>query len=83
MPAKRGRPLLGESDSSAVNRRREQVRERMRQLRMRQRESIITPSHTSIAQLEQTESIVNLPSVAEEEAAVTLLSLGMRKSFRS
>jgi len=79
MPVKRGRPLSGESDSAAVNRRREQVRERVRQHRLRQKEIQPTDTQPSIAQQEQGDHIVNLTTVEEEEAAATLVSLGMRK----
>jgi hypothetical protein len=80
MPAKRGRPLSGESDSAAVNHRREQVRERVRQHRLRQREIRSTGTQASVAQQEQSDHIFNLTTVEEEEAAATLVSLGMRKS---
>ena len=80
MPEKRGRPLSGESDSAAVNRRREQVRERMRQLRMRQRETSAQQARVTSAQHEQSDSFIALPSVEEEEAATTSMSLGIRKS---
>lgn len=79
MPVKRGRPLSGESDSAAVNRRREQVRERVRQHRLRQRETQLIDTQPSVAQQEQGDHIVNLTTVEEEEAAATLVSLGMRK----
>ena len=79
MPAKRGRPLSGESDSAVVNRRREQVRERVRQHRLRQKEIKSTDTQPSVAQQEQSDHIVNLTTVEEEEAAATLVSLGMRK----
>ena len=80
MSAKRGRPLSGESDSVTVNHRRQQVRERMRRLRQRQRATDNYTTTTTIAQSQQCENIISLPSVAEEEAAATLLSLGLRKS---
>lgn len=80
MPAKRGRPLSGESDSALVNHRREQVRERVRQHRLRQKEMRSTEAQASVAQQEQSDHIVNLTTVEEEEAATTLVSLGMRKS---
>ena len=69
MPVKRGRPLSGESDSAAVNRRREQVRERVRQHRLRQKETQSTYTQPSVAQQEQGDHIVNLTSVEEEEAS--------------
>lgn len=82
MPAKRGRPLSGESDSAAVNHRREQVRERVRQHCLRQRAMVATDRNISTAQQEQGDSVVNLTPVEEEEAAATLVLLGMRKSTR-
>lgn len=78
MSTKRGRPLSGESDNVAVNRRREQVRERMRKLRQRQQgphAGTVTP-----AQQAQEERIVSLPSIEEHQAAETLLALGVRSS---
>lgn len=80
MPAKRGRPLSSESDNIAVNRRREQVRERVRQHRIRQREEQTQQPVVTSAQYEQGESIINLSSVEEEEAVETSPALGMRKS---
>ena len=80
MPTKRGRgrPLSGESDSAAVNRRREQVRERMRKHRERSRH--VPTATSSFAQQEQGEDIISLPSIKEQDVAATLLSLGMRPS---
>ena len=80
MPAKRGRPLSRESDDVAISYRRRQVRERVRRLRQRQSETQIQPPPVTEAQQRQCENIINLPSVAEEEAFATLPSLGLRKS---
>lgn len=78
MSPKRGRPLSGDSDSVAVNRRREQVRERMRRLRQRQQD-LHTGTVTSVQQAQE-ERIVNLPTIEEHQAAETLLALGVRSS---
>ena len=78
MSTKRGRPLSSESDSIVVNRRREQVRERVRRLRQRRQEVDGTSSRT--VQQSQEERIVSLPSIEEHQAAETLLALGVRQS---
>ena len=80
MPGKRGRPLSGESDSAAINHRREQVRERVRQLRLRQRQTQAVGVPTSTVQHEQSEHIIDLPFVAAEEAAATSPAVGVRTS---
>lgn len=79
MPLKRGRPLSGESNDPGVDRRR--ILDRLRQQRRRERERTDNAirAEVSIAQREQGDNIVTLPSIEEEDAAVTLLSLGMRK----
>jgi uncharacterized metal-binding protein len=79
MPNKRGRPISGESDSADVNHRRELERERQR----RRRERLRTVGATRrvervLEQLEQGERIIDLPTIAEENAAATLLQLGLR-----
>lgn len=52
----------------------------MRQLRLRQRATGTQGSQPTPAQQEQGDDIVNLTTVEEEEAAATLLSMGIRKS---
>ena len=80
MLLKRGRPLSGESNDPKVERRR--MLERLRQQRRRERERSRSADDAGIstAQRAQGDQVVTLPSVAEEDAAITLLSLGMRKS---
>ena len=80
MPAKRGRPLSGESDNPKVDRRRQLERERQQRRRIRQRLATEAQTPVSTAQEEQGDQITSLTTVEEEEAATTLLSLGMRKS---
>lgn len=78
MASKRGRPVLDDSGDAAVERRRMQTRERVRQLRQRQREGHNRTTARSAEQLEQGEQIINLTTSAEENAAATLLQLGLR-----
>ena len=80
MPAKRGRPISSESNSLQVDRRRRVDRLRQQQRRQRQKGQDNPYLQVSQAQQEQYERIISLPSVEEEDAAATLLSLGMRKS---
>lgn len=79
MPGKRGRPISGESDHADVNHRRELDRERQR--RRRERLRTVGASRRverTTEQLEQGEQIINLTTSAEDEAATTLLQLGLR-----
>ena len=79
MPGKRGRPISGESDHADVNHRRELDRERQR--RRRERLRTVGASRRverTTEQLEQGEQIINLTISAENEAATTLLQLGLR-----
>jgi hypothetical protein len=79
MPNKRGRPISGESDSAGVNHRRELERERQRRRRERLRTVGTTRRVERVPeQLEQGEQIIDLPTIAEENAAATLLQLGLR-----
>jgi ABC-type molybdenum transport system ATPase subunit/photorepair protein PhrA len=72
MPNKRGRPISGESDSAGVNYRRELERERQRRRRERLRTVGITRRvERVLEQLEQGEQIIDLPTIAEENAAAT------------
>ena len=79
MPNKRGRPLSGESDDPKIDRRRQLDRARQKRRRERQ-EGESSGRQISPPQHAQIESIINISSVEEEEAATTLLSLAMRKS---
>ena len=79
MPGKRGRPISRESDHADVNHRRELDRERQR--RRRERLRTVGASRRverTTEQLEQGEQIINLTISAENEAATTLLQLGLR-----
>ena len=79
MPAKRGRPLSGESTDPALNRRR--LLDRQRQQRRYERQQAAktaTQSGPSTQQLHQGERVVDLTTTAEEDAAVTLTQLGLR-----
>ena len=79
MPGKRGRPISGESDHADVNHRRELDRERQRRRRERLRTVVASRRvERTTEQLEQGEQIINLTISAENEAATTLLQLGLR-----
>ena len=65
MAPKRGRPVLDNSGDAAVERRRMQTRERVRQLRERQREGNNRTTARSTEQLVQGEQIINLTASAE------------------
>lgn len=78
MASKRGRPILDDDRDAAIERRRLQTRERVRQLRQRQREASSRTVARSAEQLQQGEQIVSLTTSAEENAAATLLQLGLR-----
>jgi hypothetical protein len=79
MPNKRGRPISGESDSADVNHCCELERERQRRRRERLRIVGVTRRVERVPeQLEQGEQIIDLLTIAEENAAATLLQLGLR-----
>jgi hypothetical protein len=79
MSNKRGRPISAESDSADVNHCRELERERQRRCRERLRTVGATRRvERVLEQLEQGEQIIDLPTIAEENAAATLLQLGLR-----
>ena len=76
MSKKRGRPLSNGSDDARVDRRRELDRARQQRRRQRQREGSVVHDRMSTAQYEQAETVISLPTIVEEEVAVTLRSLG-------
>jgi hypothetical protein len=78
MATKRGRPILEDDRDAATELRRMRTRERMRQLRQRQRDANNNTSARSAEQLAQGEQIVNFTTSVEEDAAATLLQLGLR-----
>ena len=71
MASKRGRPIIEDPSDAAAERRRAQTRERVRQLRQRQRELNNSTATSSTRQLAQGEQIINLTSAVEEDAAAT------------
>lgn len=78
MASKRGRPILEDDRDAAIERRRIQTRERMRQLRQRQREGNDSIAARTAEQLAQGEQIINFTTSTEDDAAATLLQLGLR-----
>ena len=78
MASKRGRPILEDDKDAATELRRMRTRERMRQLRQRQREANNSTTVRSTEQLAQGEQIINFTTSSEEDAAATLLQLGLR-----
>ena len=78
MASKRGRPILEDDRDAATELRRMRTRERMRQLRQRQREANNSTLARSTEQLAQGEQIINFTTSTEEDAAATLLQLGLR-----
>ena len=78
MASKRGRPILEDDKDAATELRRMRTRERMRQLRQRQREANNSTTARSTEQLAQGEQIINFTTSSEEDAAATLLQLGLR-----
>jgi hypothetical protein len=78
MAPKRGRPISGESGDIRLDTRRAQVRQRVRELRLRRRAEAGPSVQRTPAQLAQGESIINFTTAEEEEAATTLVQLGLR-----
>lgn len=78
MSSKRGRPLSGEGNDPAVERRRQLTRERVRQHRLRRTHVNGHANRPSEEQLHQSEHIVDLTLTEQEQAATTLLQLGLR-----
>ena len=78
MEGERGRPFSEESSSSAVNRQRRRVQERLQRLREQQRHENITRVQPTSEQLQQGEQVVSLTSVEQIAATPTLPQVGLR-----
>ncbi len=78
MASKRGRPLLDESESSAVNQNRKKTRERMQKIRSERKQQTTVAAPPTAEQLRQGELIINLGSLEEDIGAQTLAQVGLR-----
>ena len=76
MDKKRGRPVSGDNSDAAINRRRQQTRERMQ--RLRQRGQAGAHAQPTTEQLQQGEQLIFLGSIEEETAPQTLAQVGLR-----
>ncbi len=73
MTGKRGRPLGGDSDDVEVNRRRQELRERMRRLRLQRKAPSAAHVQLPAKHLQRGECIVNLSTIEDGETLITLL----------
>lgn len=80
MPAKRSRPISNDTSDANIIRRRALGRARQQRLRNQQRQQHPRQPNSlpSEQQLQQGERIVDLSTTQEEDAAVTLIQLGLR-----
>jgi hypothetical protein len=78
MASKRGRPLVDESESSAINQNRKKTRERMQRLRSERKQQNKVAIPPTAGQLRQGEQIINLGSIGEENGSHTPAQVGLR-----
>jgi hypothetical protein len=78
MASKRGRPLVDESESSAINQNRKKTREHMQRLRSERKQQNKVAIPPTAGQLRQGEQIINLGSIGEENGSHTPAQVGLR-----